>query len=108
MSKLRMSVREKEIRDHMTKRIRSWWTPEEYPDAAIAQMVDELMQDVGFVLKEAGARLNKPEYLLMRSRYMREYRDRRKAEEAVATAEGREVGRITASSLGMRVTGSAG
>lgn len=67
------------IRERFTLRLREWW--QEDDPAVVATAVDELMTDLGYVIKKPSIRKTDPEaYRLLQREYMREYQKRRRAQ----------------------------
>lgn len=66
------------IRERFTQRLKEWW--QEDDPAVVATAVDELMTDLGYVIKKPSIRKNDPvAYAMTQREYMREYQRRRRA-----------------------------
>jgi hypothetical protein len=67
------------IRERFTRRLKEWW--QEDDAAVVATAVDELMTDLGYVIKKPSIRKADPEqYRMLQREYMRAYQRRRRAE----------------------------
>lgn len=66
------------IRQRFTQRLKEWWH-EDDPEV-VATAVDELMTDLGYVIKKPSIRTADPvAYALTQREYMREYQRRARA-----------------------------